>query len=255
MPKFVWDPDKAAWNLREHKVSFEAATRVFDDPFYLDEIDDREDYGEERSNIIGMVDGPASRRHVHPEEQGPPASSPPDWRSHVKVAGTMKRNAKAKAIDWTKADRMTDEDIHKAALADPDAQPLTDAQLARMRRPTPVKRLRIELGLSQTEFAERFHIPVGTIRDWEQRRSEPDAGGPSHLKFIAADPAFGASRPPTSHAATPPARPRHGGPTVRASAARPAAVRGLPAMDGWAVACRPAAGCEGPMWRVSRDIH
>lgn len=56
MPKFVWDPDKAARNLRDHKVSFEAATRVFDDPFYIDEIDDREDYGEERSNIIGMVD-------------------------------------------------------------------------------------------------------------------------------------------------------------------------------------------------------
>jgi len=91
----------------------------------------------------------------------------------------MKRNAKAKAIDWTEADRMTDEDIHKAALADPDAQPLTDAQLARMRRPTPVKRLRIELGLSQAEFAERFQIPVGTIRDWEQRRSEARPGGAS----------------------------------------------------------------------------
>jgi len=57
MPNFVWDPDKAARNLREHKVTFEAATLVFDDPFALDEIDDREDYGEERSNIIGMVQG------------------------------------------------------------------------------------------------------------------------------------------------------------------------------------------------------
>ena len=101
----------------------------------------------------------------------------------------MKRNAKAKAIDWTKADRMTDEDIHKAALADPDAQPLTDAQLARMRRPTMVKRLRIELGLSQVEFAERFHIPVGTLRDWEQRRYEPDSAAQAYLKVIADDPA------------------------------------------------------------------
>jgi uncharacterized DUF497 family protein len=56
MPKFDWDPEKAERNFRNHKVSFEAATRVFDDPFYIDEIDDRQDYGEERSNIIGMVE-------------------------------------------------------------------------------------------------------------------------------------------------------------------------------------------------------
>jgi len=57
MPHFEWDPPKAAENLAGHNVSFEAAQRVFDDPFYIDEIDDREDYGEERSNIIGMVEG------------------------------------------------------------------------------------------------------------------------------------------------------------------------------------------------------
>ena len=55
MLKFVWDPDKAAKNLRDHEVSFETASRVFDDPLALDDIDDREDYGEERSNIIGMA--------------------------------------------------------------------------------------------------------------------------------------------------------------------------------------------------------
>jgi len=56
MPKFEWDPSKAAKNLEEHKVPFAVARRVFNDPFAVDDIDDREDYGEERSNIIGMVD-------------------------------------------------------------------------------------------------------------------------------------------------------------------------------------------------------
>jgi len=56
MPNFEWDPDKAARNLREHKVTFEASTRVFDDPFAFDEIDDEEDCGEERSKILGMVE-------------------------------------------------------------------------------------------------------------------------------------------------------------------------------------------------------
>ena len=57
MPNFEWEPDKAARNLRRHKVTFETARGVFDDPFALDEIDDREDYGEERSNILGSVEG------------------------------------------------------------------------------------------------------------------------------------------------------------------------------------------------------
>ena len=32
------------------------------------------------------------------------------------------------------------------------------------------------LFLSQEEFAAQFHIPIGTLRDWEQGRKEPDAG-------------------------------------------------------------------------------
>ena len=102
----------------------------------------------------------------------------------------MKQNAKKTDFDWTEFDAMSDEEVHKAALADPDAQPLTKQQLARLRRVTPVKRLRWELGLSQAEFAERFHIPVGTLRDWEQRRSEPDQAAQAYLKIIAADAEF-----------------------------------------------------------------
>ena len=75
-----------------------------------------------------------------------------------------------------------------AALADPDAQPLTDEQLSRMKRISFVKRLRWKLGLSQADFARRFGIPVGTLRDWEQHRSKPDQAAESFLKVIAANP-------------------------------------------------------------------
>src|SRR5262245_66409040 len=103
----------------------------------------------------------------------------------MKDASTMKRSAKKTATDWNEVDALSDEGIHKAASADPDAQPLTKRQLARMKRITAVKRLRVELGLSQAEFADRFHIPVGTLRDWEQRRSEPDQAARAYLKVIA----------------------------------------------------------------------
>ena len=65
MPNFRWDPKKAAYNLRQHRVSFETAVGVFDDPFALDDIDDREDYGEERSNISAWLKGGLSSSPTH----------------------------------------------------------------------------------------------------------------------------------------------------------------------------------------------
>src|SRR5258708_3674963 len=61
-----------------------------------------------------------------------------------------------------------DDRVEAAALSDPDNPPLTPAQLAKMRRVPRVKTLRFSLGLSQEEFAKHYHIPVGTLRDWEQ---------------------------------------------------------------------------------------
>jgi uncharacterized DUF497 family protein len=48
---------KAEANLSAHGVSFELAKTVFKDPFAIELLDDREDYGEERFIIIGMAKG------------------------------------------------------------------------------------------------------------------------------------------------------------------------------------------------------
>jgi putative transcriptional regulator len=92
--------------------------------------------------------------------------------------------------DWSRLDAMTEEEIGAAARSDPDAEPLTEAQLKRMRRISPAKHLRWKLGLSQAEFAKRFHIPLGTLRDWEQHRTEPDRAARAYLKVIAVDAGF-----------------------------------------------------------------
>jgi putative transcriptional regulator len=89
--------------------------------------------------------------------------------------------------DWRQFDVLTDAGIVKAARRDPDAQPLSDAQLKRMHRPNP-KVVRQALGLSQEEFAQRFRIPVGTLRDWEQGRVEPDHAARAYLMVIARNP-------------------------------------------------------------------
>ena len=83
---------------------------------------------------------------------------------------------------------MSIEAIEKAARADPDAQPLTEADLNRMKRTPRVKIIRRALDLTQEEFAERYHIPLGTLRDWEQGRAEPDQPTRAYLTVIARDP-------------------------------------------------------------------
>ena len=92
--------------------------------------------------------------------------------------------------DWARLDAMTDEEVLAAARSDPDARPLTEAQLKRMRRVPYAKHVRWRVGLSQAEFARRFQIPIGTLRDWEQWRSEPDQAALAYLKVIAADARF-----------------------------------------------------------------
>jgi putative transcriptional regulator len=83
--------------------------------------------------------------------------------------------------------RMSEAEIHAAALADPDGQPLTEADMARMKRVPRAKTLRRALGLTQEEFAARFQIPIGTLRDWEQGRAEPDQPARAYLRVIAVD--------------------------------------------------------------------
>ena len=84
--------------------------------------------------------------------------------------------------------RMTPEAIEQAARSDRDAQPLTEADLKRMKRTPQAKIIRRALELTQEEFAARYHIPLGTLRDWEQGRAEPDQPTQAYLTLIARDP-------------------------------------------------------------------
>ncbi len=83
---------------------------------------------------------------------------------------------------------MNAEAVAQAARADRDAQPLTETDLKRMKRTPQTKIIRRALELTQEEFACRYHIPLGTLRDWEQGRTEPDQPARAYLTLIARDP-------------------------------------------------------------------
>ena len=103
----------------------------------------------------------------------------------------MKRTPKkplAAKHDWSRLDTMTEAEKHAAALSDPDNRPLTEADMKRMKRTPRAKIIRRALGMSQEDFAARYHIPLGTLRDWEQGRAEPDQAARAYLTVIAREP-------------------------------------------------------------------
>ncbi len=95
--------------------------------------------------------------------------------------------------DWKKLKAMTEKEIMAAAKSDPDAQPLTAAQLKKFKRVQPaqaidVKMIRNKLHLSQEQFANYFGVSIRTVQEWEQHRRTPTATARNFLKVIEREP-------------------------------------------------------------------
>jgi len=91
--------------------------------------------------------------------------------------------------DWSHFDALTDEDVEYNALMDPDNEPfLTDEDREKIKTLVDPKVIRKRLKLTQVEFAERFAIPLGTLRDWERRARFPDSVARAYLRVISEDP-------------------------------------------------------------------
>jgi len=73
---------------------------------------------------------------------------------------------------------------------DPFPDTDTDEELEKLGlyRLVNVKKLRERLGLTQEAFAAAYRIPVGTLRDWEQGRKNPDAPARAYLLVIDRNP-------------------------------------------------------------------
>ena len=73
------------------------------------------------------------------------------------------------------------------AMVAAEAPPMTDEEFARAPRTPRAKIVRRALRLTQEEFAARYRIPLGTLRDWEQGASVPDQAARAYLQAIAGD--------------------------------------------------------------------
>jgi putative transcriptional regulator len=92
---------------------------------------------------------------------------------------------------WARLRAKTNAQVLAEARADGNALPIEDRNprsLGPVGRVSLAKRIRWRLQLSQAEFARIFRIPLGTLRDWEQHRREPDQAAQAYLEVIAREP-------------------------------------------------------------------
>jgi len=86
--------------------------------------------------------------------------------------------------DWEALRKLSEREVKQRARSDLAAKPLTKEDFRKLKRSPRVRILRMALGMTQVEFAEAYGIPLGTLRDWEQRRREPDQASKTLLKLI-----------------------------------------------------------------------
>lgn len=92
---------------------------------------------------------------------------------------------------WARLRAKTNGQVLAEARADSTALPIEDRKLGTLGpagRVSPAKRIRWALRMSQVEFAKTFRIPLGTLRDWEQHRRDPDRAARAYLEVIAREP-------------------------------------------------------------------
>lgn len=71
---------------------------------------------------------------------------------------------------------------------DTDDFDVTAEALDRGQRARLIRKTRTGLGLSQSEFASRFRVPVGTLRDWEQARATAPDFAIAYVRVIGQHP-------------------------------------------------------------------
>ena len=80
----------------------------------------------------------------------------------------------------------TETEIARQAAQDQNAA--TDEELKLMAVAREVRQIREGAGLNQADFASRYQLTLGRLRDWEQGRHAPDPAILTYLRLIRDEP-------------------------------------------------------------------
>ncbi len=160
-----FDPAKNAANRDKHKLPLVFGARIFQDDNHLIIPSIREIDAEERFKVVGIVEQKLFTGVFV-------------WRATCLASSRLEGPTLVRSEPIIlAADPADAEDF------DTTAEAMDRGQRARL-----IRRTRTALGLSQSEFAIRFHVPVGTLRDWEQARATAPDFAVAYVRVIAQHP-------------------------------------------------------------------
>lgn len=108
----------------------------------------------------------------------------PDGRLVQVLPDGSTRPLKPSRTDWKRLAEMTEEEIEANARSDPDNPPISDEELKFFRHLVNAREIRQRQQLTQQQFSDRYRIPLGTLRDWEQRGRFPGGAATTLLRII-----------------------------------------------------------------------
>jgi putative transcriptional regulator len=158
-----FDPEKDVANQRKHNLPLAFGDRIFDDANHVIIPSIREQDGEERFKAW--------------------------WATRCSPACSYGATACPGSCPCEGAIKVKKERIILPSdPTDPEDFDVTAEALDRAQRARFIRKIRTDLGLSQAEFAKRFRVPVGTLRDWEQARATAPDFAIAYVRVIRRHP-------------------------------------------------------------------
>ncbi len=93
--------------------------------------------------------------------------------------------ARAPSVDHARIATTTETDVRRHQIEDGEDP---DAPLPAFRPVPNVRAIRTRLSMTQEAFAKALHVPVATVRNWEQSRTSLDPAVRSLLRVVDREP-------------------------------------------------------------------
>jgi putative transcriptional regulator len=182
---FEWDEAKSNLCYSQRGFDFAYAVRAFFDPNRIVHADSRRIYGEERYQLMGLIEQRLFVVVYTPRHGAMRIiSARKANQREVRIMKTVRLSIDAGIpgslqsgrIDSARVDATTEDDIALQQAADEAEAMLDAAKFAR--------RVRTRLGLSQAEFSKCIDVSIETIRNWEQGKRSPAGAAKALLKVL-----------------------------------------------------------------------
>lgn len=134
--------------------------------------------------FVSIQDGLAPVQRVYPQQPfvdmnqtNVESTQVPSKPNNIDATNVATNNVQEEEIDVTTVEAELTENVTNETVTESKSEsveiPVDNYDKEKSEKQNEILKLRLAVGLSQTEFAKHFDIPIGTVRAWEQGHRNP----------------------------------------------------------------------------------